>query len=134
MAMVRLSGLSERIFSRRFVKATGMSPLDYVQALRLEEAKQILETEDLLVEAVALEVGYQDNGFFGRLFRRKVGMTPAQYRRRWGNLHKLLRRSEPNPSGPLGLAACAIRFVAGPSLGCVRSQITVPTQWFNCRG
>ena len=95
-AMVGLSGLSERTFTRRFSKATGMSPLDYIHALRLEEAKQILETEDLPVEAVALEVGYQDNGFFGRLFRRRVGMTPAQYRRRWGNLHTLLRRSERN--------------------------------------
>jgi transcriptional regulator GlxA family with amidase domain len=93
-AMARLSGLSERTFTRRFAKATGMSPLDYIHALRLEEAKQILETEDLPVEAVALEVGYQDNGFFGRLFRRRVGMTPAQYRRRWGNLHTLLTRSE----------------------------------------
>ena len=93
-AMVRLSGLSERTFTRRFVKSTGMSPLDYVQALRLEEAKQILETSDLPVEAVALEAGYQDNGFFGRLFRRRVGMTPAQYRRGWDNLHTLLRRSE----------------------------------------
>jgi transcriptional regulator GlxA family with amidase domain len=99
--MVRLSGLSERTFTRRFTKATGMSPLDYVHALRLEEAKQMLETEDLSVEAVALEVGYQDNGFFGRLFRRRVGMTPAQYRRRWGNLHKLLRRSEHNTGGQL---------------------------------
>ena len=71
-----------------------MSPLDYIHALRLEEAKQILETEELPVEAVALEVGYQDNGFFGRLFRRRVGMTPAQYRRRWGDLHRLLRRSQ----------------------------------------
>jgi len=94
-AMVQLSGLSERTFTRRFAKATGMSPLDYVHALRLEEAKQILETSNLPVEAVALEAGYQDNGFFGRLFRRRVGMTAAQYRRRWGNLRTLLKRSEP---------------------------------------
>jgi transcriptional regulator GlxA family with amidase domain len=92
--MARLSGLPERTFSRRFAKATGMSPLDYIHAVRLEEAKQILETEDLSVEAVALEVGYQDNGFFGRLFRRRVGVTPAQYRRRWSDLQTLLRRSE----------------------------------------
>jgi transcriptional regulator GlxA family with amidase domain len=90
-AMVRLSGLSERTFVRRFTVATGMSPLDYIHALRLEEAKQILETQDLPVEAVALEVGYQDNGFFGRLFRRRVGMTPGQYRRRFGNLRTLLK-------------------------------------------
>jgi transcriptional regulator GlxA family with amidase domain len=59
-----------------------MSPLDYIHALRLEEAKQMLETQDLPVEAVAQEVGYQDYGFFRRLFRRRVGMTPGQYRRK----------------------------------------------------
>jgi transcriptional regulator GlxA family with amidase domain len=89
-AMVRLSKLSERTFVRRFTRATGMSPLDYIHALRLEEAKQILETQDLPVEAVALEIGYQDNGFFGRMFRRRVGMTPGQYRRRFGYLRSLL--------------------------------------------
>jgi transcriptional regulator GlxA family with amidase domain len=79
-------------FIRRFAKATGVSPLDYIHALRLEEAKQMLETQDMPVEAVAFEVGYQDNGFFGRMFRRRVGMTPGQYRRRWGNLRTLLNR------------------------------------------
>jgi transcriptional regulator GlxA family with amidase domain len=94
-AMMRLSGLSERTFVRRFAKATGMSPLDYIHALRLEEAKQILETQDLPIEAVALEVGYQDNGFFGRMFRQRVGMTPGQYRRRFGNLRALLEATKP---------------------------------------
>jgi len=42
------------------------------------------------VEAIAWEVGYQDAGFFGRLFRRKVGLTPAQYRRRFGVLSRRL--------------------------------------------
>jgi transcriptional regulator GlxA family with amidase domain len=90
-AMVRLSGLSERTFIRRFSMATGMSPLDYIHALRLEEAKQILETQDMSIEAVALEVGYQDNGFFGRMFRQRVGITPGQYRKRFGHLRALLR-------------------------------------------
>lgn len=89
-AMVQLSGLAERTFSRRFVQATGMTPQDYVHALRLEEAKQMLETQDLAVEAVALEVGYQDSSFFGRLFRRRVGLTPMQYRRRFGSLRRML--------------------------------------------
>ena len=96
-AMMRLSGLSERTFVRRFTRATGMSPLDYIHALRLEEAKQILETQDLPIEAVALEVGYQDNGFFGRMFRRRVGITPGQYRKRFGNLRSLLKGSKPLP-------------------------------------
>lgn len=90
-AMIKLSGLPERSFVRRFSKATGMSPLDYVHTLRLEEAKQMLETEDLPVEAIASEVGYEDSSFFGRLFHRKVGLTPAQYRRRFGSLRRALR-------------------------------------------
>ena len=90
-AMTRLAGLPERSFVRRFGKATGLSPLDYIHALRLEEAKQMLEIEDLSVEAIANEVGYEDASFFGRLFRRKVGLTPAQYRRRFGSLRRALR-------------------------------------------
>ena len=91
-AMANLSGLPERSFVRRFLKATGMSPLDYAHALRLEEAKQMLETTDLSVEAIANEAGYEDTSFFGRLFRRKTGLTPAQYRVRFGSLRKALAR------------------------------------------
>lgn len=90
-AMAALSGLPERSFKRRFAKATGMAPLDYVHTLRLEEAKQMLETTDLPVEAVANEVGYEDASFFRRLFRRKVGMTPADYRRRFGAFRRALQ-------------------------------------------
>lgn len=89
-AMVRLSGLAERSFKRRFQQATGMAPLEYVHALRIEEAKQMLEAGEEPVEAIANEVGYEDAGFFGRLFRRKVNLTPAQYRRRFGSLRRNL--------------------------------------------
>jgi len=89
-AMLRLSGLPERSFARRFKLATGLSPMEYVHTLRLEESKQILETSTLPVEIVALEVGYEDASFFGRLFRRKVGLTPARYRRRFGGLRAAL--------------------------------------------
>src|SRR5271165_127510 len=89
-AMTKLSGLPERTFMRRFGKVTGLSPLEYIHGLRLEEAKQILETEELSVEAIAEQVGYEDTSFFGRLFRRKVGLTPAQYRLRFGSLRRAL--------------------------------------------
>jgi len=56
-AMVQLSGLAERSFKRRFQQATGMSPLEYVHTLRLEEAKQLLESGDTSIETVANEVG-----------------------------------------------------------------------------
>lgn len=89
-AMVRLSGLADRTFQRRFARATGLTPIDYVHTLRLEEAKQLLESTELPIEAVALDVGYQDAGFFARLFKRKVCVTPAQYRRRFGTLARRL--------------------------------------------
>lgn len=89
-SMTELSGLSERSFKRRFAKATGMTPIEYVQTLRLEEAKQILETTALPVDAVANEVGYEDASYFSRLFRKMVGLTPAQYRKRFGGLRKAL--------------------------------------------
>jgi transcriptional regulator GlxA family with amidase domain len=89
-AMVRLSGLAERSFKRRFEQSTGMSPLEYVHTLRLEEAKHLLETGSDSIESIAGQVGYEDAGFFGRLFRRKVNMTPALYRKRFSSLRQSL--------------------------------------------
>ena len=97
--MVRLSGLAERTFKRRFREATGMSPLEYAHTLRLEEAKQLLESTDQAIEAVAAEVGYEESGFFSRLFRRKVGLTPAQYRKRFGSLRRRLSARAPSVPG-----------------------------------
>lgn len=89
-AMIKLSGLAERTFKRRFQQATGMSPLDYAHALRIEEAKQMLEASDMPIEAIAQEVGYEDSAFFGRLFRREVKLSPAQYRRRFQAMRRAL--------------------------------------------
>jgi transcriptional regulator GlxA family with amidase domain len=90
-AMVRLSGIAERSFKRRFQAATGMSPIAYVHTLRLEAAKEMLETSDRPAEAIALEVGYEDSGFFRRLFRRHVRLTPSQYRKRFGGLRSAMK-------------------------------------------
>ena len=89
--MVRRSGLTERSFKRRFKAATGMTPMDYVHTLRLEEAKQILESGDEPIEAVAEQVGYADPSFFRRLFGRRVGLTPREYRRRFRGLRLTLQ-------------------------------------------
>jgi transcriptional regulator GlxA family with amidase domain len=98
-AMIQRSGLSERSFNRRFKQATGMAPMQYVHTLRLEESKHLLETTAEPVEAIAEAVGYEDASFFGRLFRRNVGLTPAQYRRRFGGLRRVLE-SQTTPAGP----------------------------------
>jgi transcriptional regulator GlxA family with amidase domain len=81
--MVSHSGLAARTFKRRFRIATGYVPVDYVQALRIEEAKQMLETTSDPIEAIAGEVGYEDPAFFRRLFKRRTGITPARYRQRF---------------------------------------------------
>lgn len=80
--MAEIAGLPERTFSRRFRKATGYGPVEYVQALRIEEAKQMLETTDESTDSVALAAGYADPAHFRRIFKRSVGVTPARYRQR----------------------------------------------------
>ena len=87
--MAEIAGLPERTFSRRFRKATGYTPVEYVQAMRIEEAKQILETTNEPTDSVALAAGYADPVFFRRVFKRAVGVTPARYRQRVGTLPRV---------------------------------------------
>lgn len=81
--LVEASGLPKRTFDRRFRAATGYSPLGYLQALRIEEAKQMLETTEQSIDAVARQVGYEDLASFRRLFGRMTAMTPGAYRRKF---------------------------------------------------
>lgn len=81
--LVNLSGLPKRTFDRRFRAATGYSPLGYIQSLRIEEAKQLLETSNDPIERIAQLVGYEDTASFRRLFRKLVGMAPGGYRRKF---------------------------------------------------
>lgn len=83
MRMVGQSGLTSRTFKRRFTNATGYAPLDYVQSLRIEEAKQMLETTDDAIDDIASLVGYDEPNSFRRLFKRTTGITPHQYRVRF---------------------------------------------------
>jgi transcriptional regulator GlxA family with amidase domain len=80
--LVRESGLPKRSLDRRFRAAIGYSPLAYIQTLRIEEAKELLETSTVAVENVGREVGYEDAASFRRLFRRLTGMGPGDYRRK----------------------------------------------------
>lgn len=89
--LVEVSGVAERTLARRFQQATGMTPLEYIQALRLEEAKHLLETSDESIDGIAAQVGYEDAGYFSRLFKRRVQLTPAQYRKRFGVVRRALR-------------------------------------------
>jgi transcriptional regulator GlxA family with amidase domain len=82
-AVIKRSKLAERTFKRRFVAATGLTPIAYVQRLRIEDAKRRLERTDASVEEVSWRVGYEDAAFFRRLFRRTTGISPGAYRKRF---------------------------------------------------
>jgi transcriptional regulator GlxA family with amidase domain len=82
-AMLKRSTLAERTFKRRFVSATGLAPIAYVQSLRIEDAKRRLERTDAAVDEVSWRVGYEDSAFFRRLFKRTTGLAPAEYRKRF---------------------------------------------------
>ncbi|MDN3557487.1 GlxA family transcriptional regulator [Halomonas maura] len=81
--MIRRSALAERSFKRRFVAATGLTPIAYVLRLRIEDAKRRLERSDASVDEISWRVGYEDAAFFRRLFKRTTGLTPSAYRRRF---------------------------------------------------
>lgn len=96
--MARRSGLNARTFARRFQAAAGYTPMDYVQALRIEEAKQVLERDQRSIEDVAALVGYEDDASFRRVFKRRVGLTPAAYRKKFQSLSALAAAYELKPS------------------------------------
>lgn len=81
--MIKRSRLAERTFKRRFVAATGLTPIAYVQRLRIEDAKRRLERTDSPVDEISWRVGYEDPAFFRRLFKRTTGVAPGAYRKRF---------------------------------------------------
>ena len=84
--MAERATLSPRTLARRFHAATGYQPMEYVHALRMEEAKQMLEMGPLAVDAIGLAVGYEDPASFRRLFKRVAGVSPASYRRKFARV------------------------------------------------
>jgi transcriptional regulator GlxA family with amidase domain len=71
---------SERNLKRRFTLATGISPIKYLQEVRLEKAKRLLISTDQSVSCIAYSIGYENCSFFIRLFKRNLGVTPKQWR------------------------------------------------------
>ena len=79
--VVELSNIPERTLKRRFKTATGATLIEYLQNLRVEEAKRLLESGQMPVDEISIESGYDDPSFFRSLFKRRTGLTPSQYRR-----------------------------------------------------
>jgi len=79
--VIEFSGIPERSLKRRFKSATGSSLIEYIQNLRVEEAKRLLESSQMPVDDISVEVSYEDASFFRRLFKRRTGLSPSEYRR-----------------------------------------------------
>lgn len=86
---ISMEGLSSRFavgrrnFDRRFIKATGNTPVEYAQRVKIESAKKSLETSRKTINEVMYAVGYTDIKAFRELFRRITGMSPLEYRNRY---------------------------------------------------
>lgn len=75
--------VGRRNFDRRFIKATGNTPVEYAQRVRVEAAKKSFETSRKTINEVMYEVGYSDMKAFREVFRRITGMSPLDYRNRY---------------------------------------------------
>ena len=79
--VVERSRVAERTLKRRFKAETGVTLIDYLQNLRIEEAKRLLELSNRSADEISADVGYEDASFFRRLFKRRTGVSPLLYRR-----------------------------------------------------
>ena len=75
--------VGRRNFDRRFIKATGNTPVEYSQRVKIESAKKAFETTRKTINEVMYDVGYSDVKAFREVFRRITGMSPLEYRGRY---------------------------------------------------
>ncbi len=72
-------GYDESYFCRRFKSVTGLTPISYIQILRLEEAKNKIKNTELKISEISSLCGFQDPNYFSRCFKRHFGISPAAY-------------------------------------------------------
>lgn len=75
--------ISRRNFDRRFIKATGNTPIEYLQRVKIESAKKAFETHNKTINEVMYDVGYSDVKAFREVFRKFTGMSPLEYRSKY---------------------------------------------------
>ncbi len=79
-SLAALCGISETLFRKTFQKATGLSPLKYVNALKISRAKELLLSRMYTVSEAAFLSGYHDEAYFSREFKKAVGVAPSEYK------------------------------------------------------
>ncbi len=91
------AGISPRHFIRRFRKATGETPLNYLQKIRIEKARKILENAPDTVDEITCAIGYENSSTFRKLFKKYTGLSPREYRSRFARPGD--RQKRPSVSG-----------------------------------
>ena len=82
-SLAETSGMSKRSFNRRFKSATGESAVTYIQLIRVEAAKKLLEQGQSSFDDISVNIGYENVSFFRRIFKRTTGVSPAAYRKKF---------------------------------------------------
>lgn len=80
LKLAEIAGLSERQLRRRFQAATGLSPLSYLNQIRIEEAQSLLRESNLPVADIAHATGFASAAYFTQSFRKQVKLSPMEYR------------------------------------------------------
>ena len=80
--------MSERHFSREFTRLLGATPAEYVEQVRVEAARRLLETEQVAVSRVASRCGFGSPETMRRAFLRRLGVPPDQYRRSFATIDR----------------------------------------------
>ena len=85
-SLVTMVNITPRTLNRRFQSAVAMRPIEYIQAVRIEQAKRLLESGDVTIKSLAEQVGYDDISSFTRLFKRATELTPKEYQDKFSRI------------------------------------------------
>ncbi len=83
--LAEMACLSKSRFLHSFKDNVGMSAYSYMVNIKIEKAKELLLSTDMNISAVAETVGYSDSLYFSRLFKKHVGISPREYRKKSGH-------------------------------------------------
>lgn len=84
--LAAMINVTSRTLNRRFQACVAMRPIEYIQAVRIEQAKRLLESGEVTIKSLAYQVGYSDISSFTRLFKRATELTPKEYRDKFSRL------------------------------------------------
>lgn len=83
-SIARAAGQSRRALEKKFRAATGRTPMEEVHEIRLRRVKQLLEETDYILPTIAEQSGFAYHEYMSRFFKKQTGMTPGEYRRKYG--------------------------------------------------